>query len=129
MGDQIVMMGDINKCIHLDNITKWAEEMGMRELITDKHGRDGPATTQGKGGQQAIDGIWGMAGVCIQEGGYLPLHKRIKSNYRLIWIKPSLVYTLGSKDAATKIIPSRLLTMEDKQGQRQYKKIVRAFLK
>eukprot|EP00957_Ditylum_brightwellii_P166981 12711920-Ditylum_brightwellii.AAC.1 len=60
-GDQIVMMGDINKYIHLDSITKWAEEIGMRELITDKHGRDGPATTQGKGGQRAIDGIWGTA--------------------------------------------------------------------
>eukprot|EP00957_Ditylum_brightwellii_P209684 15362793-Ditylum_brightwellii.AAC.2 len=94
-----------------------------------KHDKNGPATMQGKHNSKAVNGIWWMPGVRIQKGGYLPFHKRIKSNHHLLWIKLSLIYTFGSKEAAIKNVPSRLLYLQDKQGQHHYKKIVGDFIK
>ena len=57
-GDQIILMGDINKYIQSKKISNFATKLGPRKLITDRHGPEGPGTTGDKKKKQAIDGIW-----------------------------------------------------------------------
>ena len=58
-GYQIILMGDINKFILSKKISNFATKLGLRELITDRHGSMGPGTTGANKKQQAIEGIWG----------------------------------------------------------------------
>ena len=80
-------MGDINEYILSKKISNFATKLGLRELITDRHGSLGPGTTRANKKQQAIDWIWVSQGVTISQGGYLPFHFSPKSNHRLLWIK------------------------------------------
>eukprot|EP00957_Ditylum_brightwellii_P049612 3763361-Ditylum_brightwellii.AAC.1 len=54
--EQVILMGDVNKFIGSDEIQQWCESLGLRELITEKHGL-GPATTRSNKSMQAIDGV------------------------------------------------------------------------
>eukprot|EP00957_Ditylum_brightwellii_P024492 1848396-Ditylum_brightwellii.AAC.2 len=74
-------MGDINKYIHCSSIMAFFKHLEMRELMSERHGGKGPATTRSNKLGLAIDGIWATLGVGIIAGGYLPLNYTIRSDH------------------------------------------------
>ena len=71
-------MGDINKYILSKKTRNFPTKLGLRELITDKHGSMGTGTIRPNKKHKAIYGIWGSQGIKISQGGYLPYHFGIK---------------------------------------------------
>ena len=67
-------MGDINEYILSHNIRRFMVNLGLTEMITNKHGGQGPGTTISNNKGQAIYGIWASRGIIIYQGGYLPFH-------------------------------------------------------
>ena len=45
-GDKIIIMGNINEYILSKEIRNFSTKLGIRELITDRHGSEGPGTTR-----------------------------------------------------------------------------------
>ena len=58
-------MGDINEYILSHNIRIFMANLGLTEIITNKHGGQGPGTTISNKKVQAIDGIWYSQGIII----------------------------------------------------------------
>ena len=58
-------MGDTNNYILSKKIRNFSTKLGLRELITDRHGLEGPGTTRANKKQQPIYGIWGSQGITI----------------------------------------------------------------
>eukprot|EP00957_Ditylum_brightwellii_P067657 5135289-Ditylum_brightwellii.AAC.1 len=79
-------MGDLNEYIGKTSVRTYFNQLGMRELITEKHGVGKCATTRGNKSRKAVDSIWGTQGVQIDAGGYLPFHTGFQSDHRLLWI-------------------------------------------
>ena len=67
-------MGDINEYILRKKIRNFATTLGLRELITYRHGSMGPGKMRYNKKQQAIDRIWVLKGIKIFQGWYLPFH-------------------------------------------------------
>lgn len=118
MGDQIICMGDANDHVNGRTMRKFFAELGMRELILDRHGTDGPATTRTNKSREAIDGIWGTKGISIHSGGYLPFHHILKSDHRLLWIRISRAHALGSVVPPMRRPAVRDLRLKDRRGVR-----------
>lgn len=87
----------------------------MREVIIERHGSDGPATTRSNKSSEPIDGIWATQGVSIVSGGYLPFHHIVRSDHQLIWIRISYSHTLGSCLPPTRRPAARDLWLEDRK--------------
>eukprot|EP00957_Ditylum_brightwellii_P055774 4226618-Ditylum_brightwellii.AAC.1 len=102
--------------------------MSITELITKLHVL-GPAITQCNTIGEAIDGIWGTAGIKITEGGYLPLCFGYKSDHHLIWGKFSIEYTFGSIDYPLQCPTTRNVWVGDLKGQRKYRTHVSRYLR
>ena len=77
-------MVDINKYILSHNIRRFMANLGLKYLITSKHGGQGTGTIRSHKKGQAIDGIWSSQGIIISQGGYLPLHGGPNSDHRLL---------------------------------------------
>ena len=86
-GDQVIVMGDLNEYINSNSIKIFFDRLDMQELIIERHGENGPATTRSNKSNEAVDGMMGTLGLKIIAGGYLPFHHRVKSDHRLIWAK------------------------------------------
>eukprot|EP00957_Ditylum_brightwellii_P072704 5525411-Ditylum_brightwellii.AAC.1 len=67
-------MGNNNEYIESNNIKQFFTDLGMQELIKERHVQLGPAITKGKRAPEAINGIWGTLGVGIVAGSYLPIY-------------------------------------------------------
>ena len=81
LGHQIIVMGDFNS--EYKNLKKWMGEMGLIDLMFEKHGPCPPTHQRSK--VDPIDCIFGSPSFSIARGGYLPFHKLI-SDHRGIWI-------------------------------------------
>ena len=86
-GDQIIIMGDLNKYFYSHKLRIHLSKLGLRELIIYKYVPEGPAMTISNKNNQAIDIIWGSQVLRIPEGGYLSFHQGPNYDHRLIWIK------------------------------------------
>ena len=125
-GDQLLFMADMNEHVLGRGLRKFFTQLGMRELILDKHGA-GPATTRSNNSDRAIDGIWGTAGVAINAGGYLPFYSGPKSDHRILWIKVSYQVAFGSLSPPSRSIATRRLLLRDKRSVRTYLSNLAAF--
>eukprot|EP00957_Ditylum_brightwellii_P122100 9312106-Ditylum_brightwellii.AAC.1 len=56
-GDQIIVMGDINEYINSSSVMAFFKHLDMSELISERHGGKGLATTRSNKSGQAIDRI------------------------------------------------------------------------
>ena len=56
-GDQIILMGDIKEYISSHNIIGFMANLGLTEIVTNKHVGKRLATTGSKNKVQAINGI------------------------------------------------------------------------
>eukprot|EP00957_Ditylum_brightwellii_P211960 15366810-Ditylum_brightwellii.AAC.1 len=128
-GEQVILMGDLNEYVGENNVRTYFQQLGMRELITEKHGLQKCATTRGNKSKQAVDGIWGTMGIKIEAGGYLPFHTGIASDHRILWIKVVLSYIFGHTEQAMKKPVARNLRMDDEKGKHIYKKTTSTFLR
>jgi hypothetical protein len=59
-------------------------DLGMREVITEFHGDEGPHTYNR--GSKPIDGIFMKQDLYIVQGGYMPFGMGIGSDHRCLWL-------------------------------------------
>lgn len=128
-GDQVLVMGDINDPINSHKIRAFFAKLGMRELITEKHGTSGPATTRSNKSDEAIDGIWGTLGISIIAGGYLPFHFGPKSDHRMLWIKLTHQVAFGGSQPPFRAPSARKLHLRHPRGQKRYITYLKQFLR
>ena len=76
-------MGDFNKYIPIQIYYQYFSKIGLRELITEKHGTEGPGYTTSNKNNNAIDGIWGYLGLEMTFGGYIPVDHGLKYYHRM----------------------------------------------
>ena len=78
---------------------KFLEETGMKEVITDKYGKDiAPGTHID--GKVPIDGIFVTCAVNIKKGGYTGFNQRVqgqRTDHRCLWIDIPTEVVFGSK--------------------------------
>ena len=77
-GDLILLMGDFNYYILSHIYLQYFSKLGLRELITYKHGPGGPGSTRSNKKNNTIDGIWGSPGLATTSCGYLQVNYGIK---------------------------------------------------
>ena len=99
---------------------KYFSNLGIRELVTDKHGSEGPGSTRSNINNNAIDFIWGSPGLTTTYFGYLPVYYGLKSDHRLIWVKISLANALGYKTLPLKTPSACKLCLRHPTGQHKY---------
>ena len=99
---------------------RYLAKIGLRELITEKYGKKGPATTTRSKNHKTVEGIWGTIGLSIKEGGYLQYHLGIKSDHRLIWIQIAISIALGSQISPSKPTAARKIILRHLKWQEKY---------
>ena len=65
-GDHVVVIGDLNKFIHKQQVISFFSKLFLRELILDKHVTEGQATTRSNKKNQTIDKPWEYSGLAIK---------------------------------------------------------------
>ena len=95
-------MGELNDYILIHVSCQYFSKLGLRELITDKHGPEGPGYTRSNKNNNAIYDIWGSPGLVVNSCIYLPVNDGLKSDHRLIWVKISLANALGDNNIPKK---------------------------
>ena len=80
---QIIVLADMNEKITSNTIKRWAQELGLREIITDVHGATEATFHRGS---VPIDGIFVSASLMhFNASGYLPFGY-FMSDHRMLWI-------------------------------------------
>ena len=113
-------MGDFIEYIISHRYHQYLSKLGLKELITYKHGTEGPGSTRSNKKKNAIDGIWGSTGSEKTFCGYIPVNHGIKSDHRMIWVRISLANALGKKTLPSKTPSSRKLRLHHPAGQKKY---------
>ena len=101
-------------------LESYFSKIGLRELITEKHGKKFPATKTRNKNHKAVDGIWGTIGLSIEKVGYLPYHLGIKSDHCLIWFKIETSVALGYQITPSKSAADIDLILHHPRGGRKY---------
>ena len=73
-GDRLIVTGDLNEYIFSHCICRCFSNIEMRELILEKYGSWGPATTRSNKGSHDIYSLCVSQLITISEGSYLPYH-------------------------------------------------------
>ncbi|MFN9981150.1 MAG: hypothetical protein ACK53Y_14585, partial [bacterium] len=81
-GDHIILMMDGNSNMKNSDISKKLQELTLREVILERHGRKGPATHKRNATSTPIDGLWMSQGLQIEQGGYFAYDEVIPSDHR-----------------------------------------------
>ena len=113
-------MGDFIEYIISHRYHQYLSKLGLKELITYKHGTEGPGSTRSNKKKNAIDGIWGSTGSEKTFCGYIPVNHGIKSDHRMIWVKISLANALVNKTLPSKTPSARKLRLHHPDGQKKY---------
>ena len=58
-GESIILMGDFNTDVRKDTINKMGERRNTRDIITTRHGNQGPGTYNRNTKRKPVDGIFG----------------------------------------------------------------------
>ena len=118
-GDLILLMGEFNEYILSHRSRQYFSKLGLREIITDKHGYEGPGSNRSNKKNNAIDGIWGSPGLATTSCGYLTVNYGLKSDHRLILVKISLANALVEKTIPSKTPSSCKLCLHHLVGQQK----------
>ena len=95
LGDQIVLMVDLNENITSDTVTNLFKNVGLAEAITHRHFATGLVPKYQRG-SHPMYGIYTSSTLQISAGGYL-LFIIIPSDHRLLWIKFEFDSAFGTK--------------------------------
>ena len=92
-------MMDCNEDVRSDRMKKVLEETGMKEVITNKYGKEiAPGTHID--GRVPIDGIFVTCAVNIKKGGYTRFDQGVqgqRTDHRCLWIDIPTEAVFGSK--------------------------------
>ena len=124
-GDQIIIMGDLNKYFYSHKLRIHLSKLGLRELVIEQHGPEGPTITKPNNKNYAIYGIWGSPGLSIIEGGYLDFNQGPKYDHRKICIKLSTTTAFGNRYLISKYSSSQKLRLLHPTGQHTYMSKIR----
>ena len=113
-------MGELNDYILIHVSCQYFSKLGLRELITDKHGPEGPGYTRSNKNNNAIYDIWGSPGLVVNSCIYLPVNNGLKSDHRLIWVKISLANALGDNNIPSKKTSPHKLCLHHPAGKQKY---------
>jgi hypothetical protein len=80
----VVLLSDWNADVRGEKTRKDMADLGMREVITEFHGDEGPRTYIR--GSKPIDGIFMAHDLYIVQCGYMPFGMGIGSDHRCLWI-------------------------------------------
>lgn len=106
-GNQIVLGIDMNEDVHKAQLSKELLQIGMKDIITSRHGNEGPATYAD--GSTVIDGIYAAASMQNCRCGFLP----ILFDHRPLWVEIPMDAVLGTNLAPTLRPQARRLKLED----------------
>ena len=119
-GDLIILVGGFNDYILSHRSCQYFSKLLLRELITYKHGPEGPGTTVSNKKNNNIDGIWGSPGLVTTFCSYLTVNYGLKSDHRLIWVKISLVNALVDNTLPSKIPSARKIPLHHPSSHHKY---------
>ena len=111
--------------IYSQKVKKYLSKLGLRELVIEQHGPEGPAITKLNKKNYAIYGIWGSPGLNIIEGGYLDFNQGPKYDHRKICIKLSTTTAFGNRYLISKYSSSQKLRLLHPTGQHTYMSKIR----
>jgi hypothetical protein len=95
---------DMNEDVRGGPATAYMKKLGLTEIITKRHGKEGPRTCNR--GSSPIDGIFVSAGLLDSPCGYLPFGW---GDHRLLWVDLDLKQTFGHEaDISPRFKPQRL---------------------
>ena len=114
------MAGDLNEHTNSKVVESYFAKIGIRELITEKHGKKFPATKTRNKNHKAVDRIWETIGLSIEKGGYLPYNLGIKSDHHIIWVKMVTSIALVYQPYLSKSPAYRNLRLHNPKGQKKY---------
>jgi hypothetical protein len=80
----VVLLADWNADVRGEKTRKYMADLGMREVLTEFHGYEGPHTYNID--SKPIDGIFMTQDFYIVQGGYMPFGMGIGSDHRCMWL-------------------------------------------
>jgi hypothetical protein len=83
-GESVVLLADWNADVRGEKTRKYMADLGIREVLTEFHGGEGPHTYNRD--SNPIDGIFMTQDMYIVQGGYMPFGVGIGGDHRLLWI-------------------------------------------
>jgi hypothetical protein len=83
-GESVVLLADWNADVIGEKTRKYMADLGMREVITEFHGDEGPHTYDR--GYKPIYGIFMTQDLYIFQGGYMPFGMGIGSDHKCLWL-------------------------------------------
>ena len=96
--EQVVLMMDCNEDVRDVRFRKFLREVGMKEIILDRHGMEAPATHIN--GTLPIDGIFATVSVNIVKGGYTSFADGVqgqRTDHRCLWVDLAIQEVFGQK--------------------------------
>ena len=113
-GHTIIAMGNFNS--HYDDLSTWMLDVGLIDLISNKHGRC--PVTHTRSATSPLDIVYGSADLKISKG-FLPFHKLL-SDHRGIWIDIPKFYLFGYKPQHPVFPSARRLKLKDPRIVKKY---------
>ena len=83
-GDSIIIMGDFNEDVRNDYCTQWRDELGMRDILMDRVGKDNMPSTHIRG-SEPIDSVWATANVEVKRIVVMPQDEGIGDHRPLMF--------------------------------------------
>jgi hypothetical protein len=118
-GDQLLLLMDANSDVRQSEWTELLASRGLVDLITARHGSEGPATFQL--GSSPIDGIFGTPGLVGSKGGYL----KSMSDHLALWIDIPAVKIFGEGWKPSTSAGGRRLKSQDPRTVERYKEALK----
>jgi hypothetical protein len=93
----VVLMMDVNEDVRSAPIQTFLDDLGMREVILERHGKSTAPNTHLQG-SDPINGIFVTSSLEIVNGGYAAFDQGVtgkRSDHRCLWIDIQLVDVFG----------------------------------
>jgi exonuclease III len=119
-GDQVLVCGDLNHSVFSRTVVTLFEDLGMSNLIYDKHdAKTAPSTYFLDEEGKIVDGIWGTPGLKATRCGYLR-PEEFPGNHSLLWADISYQSALGHNPPRPQTFEARRLQLQDKKCVKRY---------
>jgi hypothetical protein len=119
-GDQVLIGGDLNHDILSPKVKSFFDDLGMSNLIYDRHdSKEAPSTYFLDEQGRIVDGLWGTAGLIATRCGYLR-PEDFPGNHSLLWLDISYQSALGHNPPRPTTFAARRLQLQNKKCVRRY---------
>jgi hypothetical protein len=114
----MVVLADWNTDVRGEKIRKYMADLGMREVIMECHGDEGPRTYNR--GSKPIEGIFMTQDLYIVQGGYMHFGMGIGSDHRCLWIDIRTQVLMGQDLEQSRKFTARWLKCDDPIVRNKY---------